>query len=421
MRRAARSFTRGKLGELLRSRRRLEVENRRGEIKLNLWFNLTENRLKILITSGLAYLKDGPVKGANIGVNESRVEAITKEIPPDFEDAELQIGGKDRIVSPGFVTTHTYLSLYPFRYSLVSGKLNVNDLVSVLTPKDIYSLSLLASYHLLRSGVTAAVTADPSPESAARAMMSVGLKPFLAVGVGCNWGPSDWKREFKVLRERWGGPEGRVLLKICDQQELEEALHVASEARVPVLLDRLVTLEGISQVPNYTTALGGGSRQDLEAVKRLGAGLSFLPSMEVCKFTLGSFSPSISLDASLRYDARVELGFAISRLTLTPDEAFKALTSWGYQALGIKGSLEVGAVPDLVVFQVGEPPSYPLDRSSPYETLIFSTGVPETVIVGGEPVLDGGVPLNVGIKDIEEAEEVVQEIAGKRISSLEKG
>ncbi len=39
--------------------------------------------------------------------------------------------------------------------------------------------------------------------------------------------------------------------------------------------------------------------------------------------------------------------------------------------------------------------------------------------MGGEPVLDGGVPLKVGIKDIEEAEEVVQEIAGKRISSLD--
>ncbi|WP_238025424.1 amidohydrolase family protein [Metallosphaera javensis (ex Hofmann et al. 2022)] len=372
--------------------------------------------MKILIKAGLAYGKTDVLRNVHLGIEGSRLVAVTREEPEDFEDAELVLGGSDRIVSPGLVSTHTILSLYPFRYSIVSGRKNPNDLVSSMTQNDVYHLAILGAYHLLRVGVTTAVTADPYPESAARAMIKVGIRPIIAVNVGCSWGPSDWKREFMVLHEKWSGGETRVVLKLCDAEELGEVTAVSNELGVPVLIDRSVNLT--ENTPNRVIALGGGSRGDLSVVKQRGLGLSFLPSVEVCKFTLGSYSPSIALDLSLRYDPRAELGFAVSRLLLTPEEAFRSATLWGYNQLLMGYPLEIGSTSDLVVYQVNEPPFYPLDLTSPYETLVFSTGVPETVIVGGEPVLDGTVPLNVGSKDVEEVQEIINEFGEK--SHLEK-
>ncbi len=363
------------------------------------------------------YGKSSVLRNVYVGVEGSRVVSVSREEPEDFEDAELVIGGKDRILSAGFVSTHTLLSLYPFRYSIISGKMNPNDLVSTMTQNDVYHLALMGAYHLLRVGVTSAVTADPYPESVARAMIKVGIRPIMAVGVGCGWGPSDWKREFKILSERWRGGDTRVVLKICQQEELEEVISVSQESKVPVLVDRTVDLS--RKFPRNAIAMGGGSRSDMDVVKSNGLGLSFLPSVEVCKFTLGAYSPSLSLDLSLRYDPRAELGFAVSRLLLTPEEAYKSGTEWGYNQLFMKYPLDIGSTPDLTIFQVNEPPFYPLDERSPYETLIFSTGIPETVIVAGEPVVDGTVPLNVGIKDVEEVQEIINEFGAKR-TTLEK-
>ncbi|MEL9969451.1 MAG: amidohydrolase [Metallosphaera sp.] len=374
--------------------------------------------MRIQINAGLAFERSSVLRNVSIYIEGSKVVSISKSRDEEgFEDVELVLGGRERIVSPGFVSTHTLLSLYPFRYSIVSGYENANDLISSMTQNDVYHLSLLGAYHLLRSGVTTAVTADPFPETVARAMMKVGIRPIISVNVGCNWGPSDWKREFNVLNERWKGGDTKVILKLCDPEYAEEVIALSQETKVPVLVDRIVNVT--NKFPPTVIAMGGGSRSDLSLIKDRRMGLSFLPSVEVCKFTLGSYSPSLSLDLSLRFDPRMEVGYAVSRLLLTPDQALRAISLWGYEQLSMRYPLELGSTPDLVVYQVNEPPYFPLDFSSPYETLIFSTGIPETVIVGGEPVLDGGSPLNVGMKDIEEAQEIIDEF--RKTKSLEKG
>ncbi|QKR00559.1 amidohydrolase [Metallosphaera tengchongensis] len=377
--------------------------------------------MKILIKAKLAYVKDEVLRGVYLGIDNSKLVSITREEPEEFEDAELILGGEDRILSPGFISVHTVLSLYPFRYNLVSGRQNVNDVISVLGQKDVYSLSMMGAYHLLRSGVTTAVTADPFPESVARAMIKVGIRPIIAVPVNCSWGSSDWKREFKVLYDRWKGQDTRIVFKLCSQEETDEVVGLSREFKVPILVDRLVDL---SQSKGLTSndlivGMGGASRGDLEFIRERKLGISFLPSIEVCKFTLGALLPSVSLDLSLSYDIRRELGYAVSRLLLTPEEAVRSGTLWGYRQLRLNYPLELGVTPDFALYQVNEPPFYPLDYSSPYETLLFSTGVPETVVVGGEPVLDGTVPLNVGLKDVESAQEIVRDIGGKK-STLEK-
>jgi cytosine/adenosine deaminase-related metal-dependent hydrolase len=378
--------------------------------KLYLTDNLHE--LKILIKAGIAFLKDSsPVPNAYIGVNDGKIEAISKRELEEYDDAELIVGGFDRLVSPGFVTTQSFIQLYPFRYRIFSGKTNPNDLISTMTSKDAYYFSLLGAYHLLRSGITTVVVTEPFVEQVARAVKTVGLRPIVSAEIGCNWIKGDWKKNFESLYSKWiSKDESGIVLKLCDEDEAEEAMAISNEYKLPILVDRNVNLKRINNISPYTIALGGGSRKDLEKIRKNNLNLAFTPSLEVCKFTLGAYKPSISIDLTPKFDIRNEMGIATSRLLLTAEEAFKAVTDWGYSQLKISGGISVGNTTDILIFEVNEPPSYPIDKEAPYESLIYSSYSLETVIINGEAVLDGGVPLNVGTKDIEEANRKVEEI-----------
>ncbi len=376
--------------------------------------------MKILLRASLALTEDAPLKNVYIGINGEKIEIISREQPEEYDTAELSIGGGNRLVSPGFVSLQTFLSLYPFRYRIFSGKVNVNDLISTFSDKDYYYFSLLASYHLLRTGVTTVVAADPEPEHVARAANAVGLNPLLAVNAGCSWAKGDWKKEFKTLYSRWStGEENKVLIRLCDEEEAEDAFGISRDYKVPVLVERSVDLSKFKDIPKSVIALGGASRKDFEMVKKAGIQISFTPTYEVCKFTLGALKPSISLDISPKYDIRSELSYSTSRLLLTPEEAFKSATKWGYSQLGLNVAIKVGSIGDVVVFELTEPPSYPLDLDSPYESLVYSSYNVETSIVKGEVVLDGGVPLNVGTKEVEEAQRRIEEV-DEKYRNLEK-
>lgn len=372
--------------------------------------------MKILIKAGIVFTKDGPLKDVYLGMNDGRVEAISRKEIEEYEDAELSIGGEDRLVSQGFLTTQTFLQLYPFRYRIFSGRSNANDIVSEMTDRDAYYFALLGAYHLLRSGVTSAVVTEPFVENVARAVRTVGLRPIVTAEVNCIWSKGDWKRNFQSLYAKWKSKDNSgIVLKLCDEAEAEEVFAISKEYKIPVLVERTVDLTKIkAELSPYIIALGGGSRKDLEAIQKNSLRLSFTPSLEVSRFPLSSYKPSISLDLTPKFDIRDELSIATSRLLLTAEESLKAVTEWGYSQLNIVESLSVGSNVDLVIFQANEPPSYPIDKEMPFESLIYSSYNLETVIVNGEAVLDGGLPLNVGGKDINEANEKVKEFDERR-------
>lgn len=383
--------------------------------------------MKSIIRAGIALGADNPLKNVYIGVNESKIDVVSNEEPAGYEDAELNIGGWDRLVSPGFISIHTFITLYPFRYRIFYGKVNANDMLSTITNNDAYHLAILGAYHLLRSGITTVVFSDKYSDSVARAISNVGLKPIIAIPSGCNNSPDDWEREFKSMYSRWSySGSNNVILKVCDHTKAKEVFEIAKEYNVAVLVERTVNLSEFKKedLPKTVIALGGGSRVDLSYVKKNGLYLAFTPSFEISKFPLSEYKPSLSLDLVPSYDIRQEIAFASTRLMLTPEEAFRSVTLWGHKQLGINsGYLGVNADADIAIFEYREPPAFPLDYLSPYESLIFSGYSIETVFVNGESVLDGGVPLNVGLKDVEEGLKRVEEIdkkSSQKIRPLEK-
>ena len=381
--------------------------------------------MKTIVRAGIALGAGKPLKRVYVGLQDSKIDVISHEELTSYEDAELDIGGWDRIISPGFITLHTYLSLYPFRFRIFTAKENANDLISTFSTNDSYYFSLLGAYHLLKQGVTTVGFSGPHLDIMARAVSEVGLRPIIVVPVGCGNSPPDWEKEFRTLFSRWSHKgANNVILKVCDQAQLRDVLELARENEVAVLIDNTVTITDDLDF-NQIIGLGGGSRLDLDIIKKKGLKLSFTPSYEVSKFPLSEFKPSVSLDLVPSFDLRQEVSYSATRLLLTVEEAFNSITSWGYSQLKINsGVLNTGYIADLVVFQYSEPPSFPLDFASPYETFLYSSYSLETVIVNGEPVLDGGVPLNVGLKDVEEGLRRLEEIdrkSSERTRSVEKG
>jgi cytosine/adenosine deaminase-related metal-dependent hydrolase len=374
--------------------------------------------MKSLIKAGMVIGSTKPLRDVYIGIESNRINIVSEEEPVGFEDSDLIIGDWKRMVAPSFITTHASLFLFPFRFRIFSGKMNPYDLLSITTPNDAYYFSILASYHLLKTGVTTVVFSDPYLESVARGASTVGIRPIMAVGVGCLGSPENWEKEFSILYNKWHSlNQQNVILKICDPLEAKNAFEVAKEYKVTVLVDSLIDLSKIPEnlLPDKIIALGGCSRRDFEFIIKKGIHISTNPSVEICNFTLGNAKPSISLDLTPSYDIRILANLATYRLMLTPEEAFRALTKWGYTQLGLEGLGEVSrnSLADLLVFSFTEPLSCPLDYETPYESLIFSGFNLETVLVNGEAILDGGVPLNVGLKDVEKSIEKVQEIDRK--------
>ena len=380
--------------------------------------------MKILAKAGIALGADKPLKKVYVGLQDAKIDVVSHDEPSGYEDAELEIGGWDRVISPGFITIHTYLSLYPFRFRIFTAKENANELISLFSTNDSYYFSLLGAYHLLRQGVTTVGFSGPHLDIMARAVAEVGLRPIIVVSAGCNNSPPDWEKEFRSLFNRWSHRgANNVILKVCDQSLLKDVIDLAREYEVAVLVDTTVTL---SEDVNYDQiiCLGGGSRLDLDVVRKKGYKLAFTPSYEVSKFPLSEFKPSIALDLVPKFDIIHEASYSATRLLLTPQEAYNSITYWGYSQLRMNsGVLSTGYTADLVIFQYSEPPAFPLDFNSPYETLLFSGYSLETVIVNGEPVLDGGVPLNVGLKHVEEGLRRLEEIdkkSSQRNGTVEK-
>jgi hypothetical protein len=161
-------------------------------------------------------------------------------------------------------------------------------------------------------------------------------------------------------------------------------------------------------------ALGGGVRKDLNIIRRMGGRIAITPSQEIYQFSFDEYEPGLALENSSAFNLTFEMQVAISRLLLSPENAIKASSEWGFSSLGLSaGAIKKKSIADIVVLECSKPPCAPIDKDSIIEQSIFGGNAIETVIVGGNVIVDGGEALYIGSKIIQEARSRLEELEKK--------
>lgn len=359
--------------------------------------------MKTLIRAARLMTPEGEYGNTYITVEGQKITYVGKQKPEDAEEAELILGGDNRVVLPGFMS-FCYTSLYPFRFVIFEGRMKPFDIIGSMNSSDAHYFTLMAGYHLLRQGVTTVALYDHFLDSSALALRQLGLRVIPVVSVGCPESAGDWMKQYKNMRGKWDTNEGKVMLKVCDKGLLRDVIEVSEENGTKVLVSPTVNLEDVDRDVDLIP-MGTSNRLDFPTIKKRGMRTIFTPSFEGNLFPLSSLKPAISLELTPSYRLTQELSLAVSRLTLLSHEAFKAVTLWPRDMTGVKGGdVRREEIADITVMNFDEPPGFPIGWSSVIDHIVFSgdTAV-ETILVGGETAVDGGTIFNISNKDFEEA------------------
>jgi cytosine/adenosine deaminase-related metal-dependent hydrolase len=340
----------------------------------------------IIIDEGYIFIKDGTVT------------AVGKGEPPDeFQYPELFIDGRGRIVTPGFSSGITAVTLYPFRYELRSMDWSkVSELLSTLTRTDVYYMAVLALAELVSRGVTTALVSDLFLENVARAVNDVGIHAVLAPPFNCGLKDYDPSNELKLLLNRWHGKvEGiKAGVMFCNNVD-PEVLDVAKHNKLSIFTLGPKATNEVLQRKISITAIDGGKVEGIEKMIRSSAETQLWKPGE----GLGiGVRPSYSMTGIMK---------DVIGLGHNPLDVLVATTSVTPKLIGFSriGSIDVGNVANIVMFNTSEPPGWPIPQGiEPVVRAVIEGDLKvETVIVGDNIVVDAGETLTVGAELIKRA------------------
>ncbi|MCQ4343475.1 MAG: amidohydrolase, partial [Sulfolobales archaeon] len=57
----------------------------------------------------------GVIRDSKLVIDSGKLKGVVRR-NEEVEDVELELGGSGRVATPSFVSVHTFLTLYPFRF-----------------------------------------------------------------------------------------------------------------------------------------------------------------------------------------------------------------------------------------------------------------------------------------------------------------
>ncbi len=342
------------------------------------------SRQDLLIDRGYVFVKDGVVAGVGKG-----------DPPEDLQYPELLINGKGRLVMPGLSSAITSVTLYPLRYRL-EGILwgEVSDYLSVLTRTDVYYLAALTFVELATRGVSSVMVTDIYLDSVARAANDVGIYATLAVPFNCGIRDFNPENELRLLINRWHGRvEGVNAAVLTCREDNEEVYSLAKELGIRVFVLR----------PSSTNVMKYGNIVCINPVKGGGVG--------VVRFgdDLSKWGPDEGLGVGVRpsYSMLDVVREVAWRSSKHPIDVLAASTLINTSLIGFNniGALDVGSKANIVMFNMSEPPGWPIPSSinSVVKAVVEGDLRVESLIVNDDVVVDAGETLNVGADLIKKA------------------
>ncbi|MCR4909088.1 MAG: amidohydrolase [Lachnospiraceae bacterium] len=400
----------------------------------------------ILIKDAMAILPEGDRDEAgrhSIYIEGKDIVGIDSE--PEGFKADKVIDGRDRLVIPGLVNTHTHTYMSVFRN--VADDLSFMDwlfktidpLEARLTPEDAYWGSCLGQIELIKSGTTTFNDQQMHIHQTTRAVKDSGMRAVICRGlVGDKYDREDYRLK-EALEEMEDGKDcdrlhfmlgphapytcGPEYLKMCADVAKEKGvgihIHLSeSEAEIenmrkdhdctPIEYALKAGVFDVRTVAAHCVQVTDG---DIDILKKhgvsvvtnpasnmkLGNGFAPIPKLmdagvNICLGTDGAASNNTqNMLREMNLLGLIHKGNHRNPECVSAREIFRMATINGAKALGLEneiGSLETGKRADLVILRLDVPSMMPCNNL--IASLVYSANgsEPDTVIINGKIVME---------------------------------
>jgi 5-methylthioadenosine/S-adenosylhomocysteine deaminase len=400
----------------------------------------------ITADEGKNYIEKG-----SIGIKDNIIEFVE---PADKSvsgfNADKVIDGKNSLVMPGLVNTHTHCAmtvLRNFANDLALEEWLFNKIFPAearLTPEDIYCGTLHGIAEMIKSGTTTFADMYLQMDEVARAVAETGIranlsKSPLAFNVGEKRETIDETTEcFKYHKNwnNWGNGRIKVFIEVhsaylFDENTLRSSAQIAKELNTGIQIHLLETLKerkesilrygknsaevclecGIFDVPVIAAHCVHLSDSDIEILKskdvsvahnptsnlKLGSGIASVPRMlergiNVSLGTDGAASNNnLDMFEEMNLAALIHKGVSMNPEVVSARQAIRMATVNGSKAAGFGsevGPIKKGMKADLIILNIDKPHLYPLN--DPESAIVYAAqgADVETVIVDGNILME---------------------------------
>ncbi|MEM1931681.1 MAG: hypothetical protein QW780_05615 [Sulfolobales archaeon] len=331
------------------------------------------------ISTGYLFIENGLIKSIGVG-----------QAPDELLYPELVLGGTGRLVTKGFASGFTVLSLYPLRYGLddVDWFL-MKELARTIKRADMYFISLLSLAELVSRGVTEVLIADTYLDEVARASRDVGINVTLVPPLNCGLDDQQQLNELKLLLGRWHGRVEGIKIGVAVCREIrEDHVALAREADIPI----------------YALELEKEPPKDAENIKIVAVNPILNTGFPVIYYgrMLRNWKVGGGVGIGVRpsYSVREVIKEILWSRSVNPVDVFLSGTKTTSELIDQRESstLGEGSRSSIVVYNLSEPPGWPLPRSlhSAVRAVLEGDAPIETVVVGDDIVLDREGILTIG-------------------------
>jgi len=411
------------------------------------------------------------VKNGHIGINDGTIEFISNSdaVLKDFK-ADKVIDGKNRIVMPGLINTHTHCAMTILRNFANDLPLHewlfkkIFPAEAKLTDEDVYWGTLLGIAEMIKSGTTTFSDMYLHMDSVAQAVVESGIRANLSISpLKFNVGEkSETINETEICRKyykNWNGKaDGRIKVYIevhsaylFDEKSLSDAAALAKELGTGIQIHLLETEKereevtnkygrnsaqlcadcGIFDVPVIAAHCVYLSEEDMNLLKqngvnvshnptsnlKLGSGIANIPRMleKGINVTLGTdgtaSNNNLNLIEEMHIAALIHKGINKNPVLVNAEQIIKMATINGAKAIGFEneiGSIKAGMKADIIILNTDSLHLCPIN--DPIAALAYTAqgSDVDTVIINGQIVMEGRELKTI---DEEKVKNKVREIA----------
>ncbi|MBR4110078.1 MAG: amidohydrolase [Clostridia bacterium] len=409
----------------------------------------------ILIKNAYIVNMVSPISKADLLIEDNRIV----EIGIIEKEADKVIDATGKVVMPGMINAHTHIAMSLFRgYSddleLMDWLQKVWKIEDLMTPEDVYWLSLLSMIEMVKSGTTTFCDHYFFEEKTAEALTKLKMRGTLSRCIIGDGEAADARlKEAEELYNEWHNREnerikvcvGAHATYTCPPETIKKSLELAKKLNAPLHIHYLETLDEVNQMKekyNKSTTeyleelntfenhviLAHGvhlNDEDINSLKhikggivhnpisnqKLGSGIANIKKqrengLTVCLGTDGQGSTNtLDMFEEIKSAAYLQKATYKSATAISAKDVLQMATIDGAKVLGLEneiGSLEVGKKADLIIIDLNKPHLCPVHDI--YSTLAYSVNGAdvETVIVDGNVLMENRVVLGIDENEIME-------------------